>query len=150
MMNLLATLAALLGLQTEVLMARLKRNAAAYSVIALFGIITLIFLLMALNIALTGYVGSLYAALIIAGAALIIALVILAVLRIGEGSRKRAELERRRNSETTAFATTAAITALPIILKSPLLRTIGIPLAVITAFALLGKSGSDRKSDRDA
>lgn len=148
-MNLLGPLAALLGIETEALIARAKRNLIGYAAIAFFATITVVFLLVALYIGLTTYVEPIWSALIIAGVALIIAIIILAAIRLGERERKRAELERRRSSETSAFATTAALTALPIILKSPLLRTIGIPLAVLAAFALLGKSGRDRNTDRE-
>jgi hypothetical protein len=39
--------------------------------------------------------------------------------------------------------TTAAITALPVLLRSPLLRTLGIPAAALAAF-LLVRGGSDK------
>ena len=88
--------------------------------------------------------GPIIAALIIAGGALVLALAVYLGTQIGEGARRRRIAERRRSSETGAFVTTAALTALPVILKSPTLRTVGIPLAALAAFMLLGRNGSDK------
>jgi hypothetical protein len=56
--------------------------------------------------------------------------------------RARKKCERRRSAETTALVTTATITALPLLLKSSLMKSIGLPLgAALAAFFVLSKSG---------
>jgi cobalamin synthase len=149
-MNLIAPLAALLGIEATALLARLKRNLMAYSAIGFFAAITILFLLIALFLALADEFGPLWASLIIAGGALVVALLIYATMQVQESRRKRAELERRRNSESSAFVTTAALTALPILMKSPLLRTVGIPLAIVAAVVFLARPSSRHPSDRDS
>lgn len=139
-MHLLAPLAALFGLEVEVLIERLKRSAALYITLSLFGLIGLIFLLIAANAALAMKVGPIYAPLIIGGAALVLALVIYLIARISGGGRRSREVEKRRNSETTALLTTAALTTLPVALKSPTARNLLLPLVALGAFAYLGKA----------
>src|SRR5690606_29236109 len=100
--------------------------------------------------ALVGWIGPLWAPVLIAGVALVSALVIYIVMRVMAGNARREEAQRRRATETTALATTAAITALPMLLKSPLVRNIGLPLgAALVAFYLLSRSGrsGDPKPD---
>lgn len=147
-MHLLVTLAALLGVETDVLVARLRKSLVASSVIALFALIGLCFLLVAANTALTAAVGPIWAPLIIAGIAIVIALIVYLANKIMAGERKAKQTERRRSSETSAFITTAALTALPIVLKSPMARNVGIPLAVLAGLALLAR-GSSSHADED-
>lgn len=147
-MHLLIPLAAVLGIETDVLMARLKKNAIVASAIALFVLIGVGFLFAALNMALTTMVGPIWAPLIIAIAALAIALVIYLAANLTAGVRNTRANDRRRSTETAALVTTAALSALPVVLKSPLTRNVGLPLAVLTAVILFARSVS-RKPDED-
>lgn len=127
-MQLLAALASILGIEVNQLLDRLRKDAVAWAAIGLSGIIALAFLLVAAHAALAGWIGPIWAPLLIAGVALAIALVILAVMRITDGVAAREEAQRRHAAETTAVATTAAMAALPTLLKSPLVRNVGLPL----------------------
>jgi uncharacterized membrane protein len=143
-MPLLLPLAALLGIEVEEITDRIKSLAIANAVIALFGLLTLVFLLVAGFLALSTKVGAIYAALIFAGVFFIIGLSVFVGLQIAENGRKRRLAEKRRSSETSAFVTTAALTALPVLLKSPLIRKVGLPLAAVVAAAMfIGKSRDD-------
>ena len=147
-MSLLVPIAALLGFEVEEITDRLKALAIANAVIALFGLLTLVFLLVAGFLALAAQLGPIYAALIFAGVFFVITAGIVIGLQISENSRKRRLAEKRRSSETGAFVTTAALTALPILLKSPLIRNVGLPLAAVVAAAMLiGKSRDDKADD---
>jgi hypothetical protein len=66
-----------------------------------------------------------------------------------EGSKKAKEADRRRANETTALITTAALTALPMLFRSPAARTIALPLAAVAAAAFFGKAMKD-KHDEEA
>lgn len=135
-MKLLMPLASLLGFEAEGLTHRAKSLAMTYAVIALFGLIGFGFLLVAGFIALAQMFGVLVASLIMAGIFLLLALAVYLGAQIGEGRRRREAAERRHSSETGAFLTTAALTALPMVAKSPLLLRLGIPAAVV-AFLLM-------------
>ena len=147
-MSLLVPIAALLGFEVEEITDRLKALAIANAVIALFGLLTLVFLLIAGFLALAAQLGPIYAALIFAGVFFVITAAIVIGMQISENARKRRLAEKRRSSETGAFVTTAALTALPILLKSPLIRNIGLPLAAVVAAAMfVGKSRDDKAED---
>lgn len=149
MLSLLYPIASLLGIEAGELVERMKKNAGLWGAIAAFGLIALIFLLVAANAGLTLWVGPVWAPLIIAGVAAVIALAIYVVSRITAEIAHKKEVERRRSAETTALVTTATITAIPLLLRSPLLKTIGIPLgAALAALFLLSKSGP-KSSDSD-
>jgi hypothetical protein len=137
MFNLLMPLAGLLGLEVEGLGQRLKGLAVVYAVILVFGAIGVGFLIAAGYIALAASVGPLYASLIFAGGFLAIALITLIGFSMAEAGRKRRIVEKRRSSDTGAFLTTVALTALPLLARSPLLLKLGIPAAAIAAVALL-------------
>jgi arginine exporter protein ArgO len=147
-MSLLVPIAALLGFEVEEITDRLKALAIANAVIALFGLLTLVFLLVAGFLALAAQLGPIYAALIFAGVFFVITAGIVIGMQVSENARKRRLAEKRRSSETGAFVTTAALTALPILLKSPLIRNVGLPLAAVVAAAMLiGKSRDDKADD---
>lgn len=142
-MGLLVPLAALLGLEVEGLTARAKSAVMVYGIIGLCLLIAIGFLLAAGFMALADEVGPIAAALIMAGAFLVLALAVYLGSLIGRSRRQRNLAERRRASETGAFLTTAAITALPILARSPLLIRLGLPAAAIAAFALLHDNKDD-------
>ncbi|MGV8855571.1 MAG: hypothetical protein ACOH2L_13090 [Devosia sp.] len=146
-MNFLSPLASLLGLEVDHLTDRIKNAVIVNTVIIVFGLVGVGFLLAAGFMALATQVGGIYAALIMAGVFLLLALAVYAGVRISEGRRQRELAVRRRSSETGAFLTTAALTALPVLLRSPLVRTFGLPAAALAAFLVL-KGGSDQ-DDKD-
>jgi cobalamin synthase len=148
-MNLVGPLAALLGFEVEEITDRIKALAIANAVIGLFGLLTLIFLLVAGFLALSTMVGTIYAALIFAGVFFVITLGVFIGIQIAENGRKRRLAEKRRSSETSALVATAALTALPMLLKSPLIRNVGIPLAAAAGLAVLigGRHNGDKPED---
>lgn len=145
-MNLLAPLAGLLGIEVEAITERVRNLVIVNAVMIVFGLIGLGFLLAAGFLALADALGGIYAALIFAGGFLLLTLAVYLGTRISEGRHKRELATRRRSSETGAFVTTAALTALPVLLKSPAFRTVGLPAAAIAAFLLLR---GDRDENRD-
>ena len=146
-MNLLVPLASLLGLEVNSLLDQIKRSAAVTVTVVLLGLIALAFLLVAGHLALAESVGPIVAALIIAAGALLLALVVAGMRWVIETQRKRQHAERRRSTETTALVTTAALTALPLVFKSPLVRSIGLPLIALLTIALSGHGKDDDRRD---
>jgi cobalamin synthase len=144
-MAFLAPLAALLGIELDGLIERLRTSAVALAVTALFGVITIVFLLVAANVALTDWVGPAYAPLIIAGIALVLALIVWFATRAAEQRRQRLVAEKRRSTDTTALITTAAVTALPLIFRNPAMRTIAIPAGALLAYYMLKRQGDAKK-----
>lgn len=136
-MNLLVPLAALLGIEVEAITDRAKKLVIVYAVIGLFLLLGCFFLVAAGFFALATQIGPIYAALVLGGVFLVLALAVFAGAQIGESNRKRRTVERRRSSETGAFVTTAALTALPVLLRSPVIRKLGLPAAALAAFLLI-------------
>jgi hypothetical protein len=141
-MHLLLPLASLLGLEAEDLLDRLRQNVMAWAAMAFLLLVAVTFLLVAANVALGEWIGPVLAPLLIGGVALLLALLIYLVLRLRHGMRRRRDTQRRHAAERSAVMTTAAITAVPMLLKSPLLRTVGIPLggALAAAYFLTRRS----------
>lgn len=133
MLALLGPLGALLGLEAASIKDKLKRQAILWGLLGVLGLIALIFILVAANTALTYAVGPIIAPLIIAGAALLIALVVWGVFHFRETVENKREAEKKRSAEVTALVTTAAITAIPLIL--PMLKKAGVPTASAAAAA---------------
>jgi len=148
MLALLYPIASLLGIEAGELVERVKKNGALWGAIALFGVIALIFGLIAAHTALALWVGPVYAPLLIAAvSALIAAAIYLASHAVAEVAHKR-EVQRRRSAETTALVTTATVTALPLLMKSPLMRQIGLPIGgALAALYLLSKAGNKKNDD---
>lgn len=142
MLGLLMPLAGLLGLEVEGLGKRVKSLALVYGLIAIFAAVGFVFLIAAGYIALVDAMGLLPATLVMAGSFLALALVFFIGLSIGESRRRKRMAERRRSTDQTAFITTAAMTALPLLTRSSLLLKLGIPAAAITALALLRDKNS--------
>lgn len=147
-MNLLFTLASILGVEVDELIGGLKKNAIAWSAVALFALIGIAFLLVALHAGLVGWLGPIWAPLAIAGGALVVALAIFIVLRIADTIAERRSAERRHAAEKTALVTTAAISALPLLLKSDLMKKVGIPVGGALAAAYLLTLPGERTSHR--
>lgn len=140
-MQFLIPLAGLLGIEVEALTERVKRTIIGNAVMGLFGAIGAVFLLVAGFLAIADQLGGIYAALIMGGAFVVLALAMFLGMRIGDGRRRRAIVEKRRSTDSSAFLTTAALTALPMLLKSPILRTVGLPAAAIAAYMLTRSAG---------
>lgn len=136
-MQFLVPLAGLLGIEIETLTDRLKQAVILNVVMAVLAMIGVSFLLVAGFFALADLVGPVYAGLILAGIFLVLALGVFISIKVAEGQRRRQLVEKRRSSETSALVTSAALTALPVLLKSPLVRTLGLPAAAIAAFLVL-------------
>lgn len=137
MLGLLMPLAGLLGLEVEGLSQRVKGLAIVYALILVCVVIGLGFLIAAGYIALSDLVGPLTATLIFAGSFLAVALLVYIGLAISESNRRKRLAERRRSSDAGAFLTTAALTALPLLTRSPMLVKLGIPAAALAALVLL-------------
>ena len=134
MLAMLGPLAALVGVEMSSVKDRLKRQAILWGSLAALGLVAVSFILISINSALTYNVGPVIAPLIIAGTALLIALVIFLIFHFRETIEKRQEAEKKRSAEVTAMMTTAAITAIPLIL--PTLRKIGLPAGGAAAVAI--------------
>lgn len=144
-MHLLALAASVLGIEVDELLEHAKKNAMAWSAVALFALIALVFVLVALNAWFTLLWGPIVAPLLIAAGALLVALGVYAAIAISDGIARRHAAERRNSAEKTALVTTAALTALPLVLKSDLMRKVGIPIGgALAAAYLLAKPGSSR------
>lgn len=146
MLAILGPLGALLGLEAASIKERLQRQIVLYGTLGALGLIAAVFLLVAANTALTFSVGPIVAPLIIAGAALLIALATYLFFRFRENVEAHKEAEKKRSAEMTALITTAAITALPLIL--PTLKRVGVPAggAAAALFSLL-QSKTFRRED---
>ena len=150
MLNLLSPLASLLGIEIEEGVARLKQNGLLWGAIVLFAAVAFVFLLVAANAAITERVGPVWAPLLLAAGAAVIALAIYLVSRIIAAIQHKQEVDRRRSAETTALVTTAAVTAVPILLRSPLMKRVGLPLGGAIAAAFMLSKSSHRPPDGDA
>jgi hypothetical protein len=142
-MGLLAPLAALLGLEVSSVVSRAKSAAIIYGLMIVFLLAGMVFLIGAGFMALADYLSPIAAALIFSGVFLLLALGLYLGSLIGRRRSEKEAAEKRRSSETGAFLTTAAITALPMLARSPLLLRLGLPAAAIAAFALLRANGDD-------
>lgn len=138
MLALLGPLGALLGIEAASIKDRLKRQAMLWGTLAVLGLVALTFILVAINMALSYSLGPVVAPLVIAGAALLIGIVVFLVFHIRETMEAHRDAEKKRSAEMTALVTTAAITAIPLIL--PTLRRVGVPAggAAAAIFSLLG------------
>lgn len=151
-MQLIATLASLAGLEVEGFTNRLKRDAGAWVAVAVLIAIAGVFLLIALNAWMSAMLGPVAGPIAIAAAALVLALLTYLITRALSAAAERREAEKRKTAERTALMTTAAITALPLLMQSGLMKRLGLPLGgVLTAaYLLLQGEDDDKKQDEDA
>lgn len=136
---LIPLLTAVAGEEVKATIGKTKRAAIFAGAILVFGLITLTFLCVAAFLALAQNYGGPLAALILAALSMIIALIILAILKIQatvEAKKRKARVE----ADKSALMATAAIATVPSILKRPILAA-ALPLAGIALISLL----SDRK-----
>jgi Putative Actinobacterial Holin-X, holin superfamily III len=139
-MGIFSLLGSLLGVEVDTLIQRVRESAVAFAAIGLFALICLTFLLVALYTVLNNWVGPIWSPLIIAGGALLIAIVLFIALQIQEAALKRRTEERRKEAESTALIASAAINALPELLASPAVRDVGLPILLYAGFLLLSRS----------
>lgn len=140
MLKLLAPIVATLaGDELKLLTGRAKRVAILGTTIAVFGLIAVVFLCVAAFLALAQNYGGPIAALILAGLSTIIALLILAVLKIQAAAEEKKRKERIA-ADKSALMAAAAMATVPSILKRPILA-VALPLAGIALMSLL----SDKK-----
>ncbi len=137
MLAVLAPVLSLLGIELETVTESVKRHAVLWGLMGGFALICLVFLLVAANAALTNSFGPIVAPLIIAAAALVCTIIVLFVTAMQDAEAARREAERRRMAESNALLTTTIATLIPALLKSPLLRQIGLPAGAAIASALL-------------
>jgi choline-glycine betaine transporter len=135
-MNFLVPLAALLGFELETMKDRLQRTIFGNAIMVVLSLIGIGFLLAAAFLALAAITGAIYSALIFAAVFLVCAFGLHLSLKASAAKERRAAAAKRHSGETSAFVTTAALTALPVLLRSPLARTVGIPAAAIAALLL--------------
>lgn len=144
-MHLLVPLAALLGIEVDAITARIRNTIIVNAVMLGLALVGAVFLLVAGYLALAELYGPIYAALILGGFFLVLALAVYLGTRIGERRHRRQVAEKRKSTETSAFVTTAALTALPVVLKSPIGRTLALPAAAIAAYLLIRKTGEPKE-----
>lgn len=132
-------LTALAGEEFRFAASQTKRAAIFGGAIAIFALIAITFLCVAAFLALAERYGGPFAALILAAISLILALIILAVLKIQAAAEARKRKERIE-ADKSALMATAAIATIPAILKRPILAA-ALPLAGIALVSLL----SDKK-----
>lgn len=144
-MHLLLPLASLLGIEVEDLLDRFKQNAIAWLAMAFFALVGVVFLLVALHTGMVGWLGPIWGPLAIAGGALVVALAIFIGVKIAANIAAHREAQRRHSAEKTALVTTAALTAVPMLLKMPIMKQIGLPVGgALAALYLLSKPGGHR------
>ena len=149
-MHLFSLAASVLGIEVEDLIAHIKKNVMAIAAMAFFALVGVVFLLTALNAWFAVLWGPIVAPLVIGGGASVVALAIWATIAIIDSIAKRKAIERRHSAEKTALVTTAALTALPIIMRSDLMKRIGIPVGgALAAAYLLAKPGRESSRDHD-
>lgn len=151
-MHLLALAASVLGIEVDELLDHFRKNVMAWSAVALFALIGAVFLLVALHAWFAAMWGPIIAPLAIGCGALVVAAAIWAAIAITDSIARRRAAQRRNSAEKTALVTTAALTAVPLLMKSDLMRKIGIPVGgALAAAYLLSKPGGhhDETTDHD-
>ena len=147
MLAVMGPLLALLGVEAQSVTANVKRRVIVWGLIGVMGLVFAAFVLVAVNTALAYAVGPVIAPLIIAVVAALAGLVVFLVAHLQDGIAAKRDAEKKKSAEMTALVTTAIITAIPLILRSPLFRDIGLPAGAALASALLLKK-SDRRDHK--
>jgi hypothetical protein len=147
MLAVLGPVLSLLGIEVGTLTGSIKRHAILWGLIGAFALICLAFVLVAVNAALTYTFGPVVAPLLIAAVAAVGAIIVLLIAHLQDAEAARQEAERKRVAESNALLTTAIVSAIPVILRSPLLREFGLPAGAAIASALFLRRGGP--IDRD-
>jgi nitrate reductase NapE component len=115
-------LASLAAMDVAAFTRRLKRNAVLYALVLLFLLTAYGLLVAALAVYLAGIWGPPMALLAVAGGALVLAFVVYLCAVIANGAEQRRKREAAASNSSKALMMTAALTALPLLIKSrPLL-----------------------------
>lgn len=125
---------------------QVRRSAITYTIIGLFLMISLAFLLLASFLYLATHVSSLAAALILAASAFIIALIAWLIIN---SINARAERKRRERLEAdkSALVTATSLAAIEASLKRPILAA-ALPLAAIMLTSLLNNKESNHQAKK--
>lgn len=143
-MHFFTAIASMLGVEVNELVARLRQDALVWGVVGALVLVAVVFLLVAANVALAHQIGPLYAPLAIAAVAALVAAIVYFVHVSNVARTRRREAEQRRAAERTALITTAATTALPLLLRSSLVRRFGLPaVGALAAFYLFTRESDD-------
>lgn len=149
MLQILAPLlSGILGEELRSAATQARRSAIFLSLIGISVLVGLVFLLMAAFLTLERHYGGPCAALIMAGSAFLLAIIVLAIMKIIAASERKRR-RRRVEADKSALVATAAIAAVPAILKRPILA-VALPLAGIAAMAFLADSKRSKKSRRSS
>lgn len=149
MLAILTPVLSLFGIEVATLTESVKRHAMFWGMIGAFGLVCLTFVLVAINSALTYSFGPVIAPLIIAAVAAVVAIVLALVVHLQDLAAQRREEERRRLAQSSTLLSTAIIAAIPTLLRSRLLREIGLPAGAAIASALLLRKGGPIDHNRE-
>jgi nitrate reductase NapE component len=139
-------LASLAAMDVAAFTRRLKRNAALYALVLLFLLTTYGLLVAALAVYLAGIWGAPMALLAVAGGALVLALAVYLWVVIANRAEQRRKREAATSNSSKALMMTAALTALPLLVKSrPLLL-----VAVVGGLGFLAAKTMGSSSRRDS
>lgn len=134
-------LASFIAMDVAALKRKLKRNAIFYGLALVFLLTTYGLLVAALAVYLATLWGTLVALLVTAGGTLVLALIMIACVALANSATEKRRKEAAAANSGRALAVTAAVSALPLLLKSK-------PLLVLAAasglgfLALKGRSGN--------
>jgi hypothetical protein len=148
MLAVFAPLLSLIGRETEHLQRKLQRQAIFWGVLAVLATIVLTFLLVALLASLSTVYGPVIAPLIIAAGALLLGILVVLIFQLLATLDAREAAKKRHDSEFTALVTTAVLTAIPMLLRSPLIKDVGVPLGAALASALRFRKGDEPEPPR--
>jgi predicted tellurium resistance membrane protein TerC len=143
MLAVFGPLLSLVGREAGELQRKLQRQAIFWGLLAVLAAVIITFLLVALLASLSTVYGPVIAPLIIAAGALLLAILVVLIFQLLATLDARETLKKRHDNEMTALVTTAALTAIPMLLRSPLLKEIGIPIGAALASVLWFKKGDD-------
>jgi cobalamin synthase len=147
MLGVMAPLLSLLGIEASVITDRIKRQIILWGLIAVFGVIFVAFLLVAAHAALVEGFGPIIAPLIMAVVAGVLAVITFLVLNLLNASAAKKQAEHKRQHETNSLLATSIISAVPLVLKSSLLREVALPAGAAIASILILMRQSRRPKD---
>ncbi len=144
MLKLIAPLlASLVDEELQLVGGRAKRAAVLCVAMAIFGLIALAFFCTAAFLALEQVYGGPIAALVLAAISLLLALIVLAILKV-QGAAEDKKRKRQIEADKSALMATAAVATIPAILKRPILAA-ALPLAGIALASLLSDNKNNGK-----
>ncbi len=132
-------LASVAAVDVAQFLGRLRRNALMYALVLLFSLTAYFALVAAGAVLMAERMGAIGALLVIAGAAAFLALVILLAMRLAARAEEKRKQEAVASGGGRALMATAALSVLPIVVKS---RSLGI-LAVAGGLGYLAMRNMD-------